>query len=305
MAESSIKLGRRRVEISHPDKVMFPDDGITKADLVDYYARIAETALRHYRGRTLTMHRYPDGIGDDGFYQKEIPSYFPDWFARAEMPKKEGGSITYAVVEEAACLPYLANQGCVTPHLSLSRHDRPDHPDRIIFDLDPSDDDFSKVQEAASDLRQLFDEASVTSFVKTTGSRGLHVLVPLDRSEPFDDARDFALGIAKQLAGMKPDRYTVEMRKKDRGDRIFIDYLRNAFGQTAVAPYAVRALPGAPIATPLHWDEALDDRMTPQRFTIENIFRRLGQTGDPWAGINRHRHDLAAIRRRMGEKTHA
>ena len=153
----TITLGNRRIELSHLDKVLFPKSGITKGELVDYYRRIADTMLPHLRERPLSMHRFPDGIGKDGFFQKNLPDYFPDWFDRVEL-EKEGGTVSYAVVGDAASLVYIANQGCITPHLSLARRDKPHRPDRLIFDLDPSDDDFGKVQQGAQHLKVLLDE---------------------------------------------------------------------------------------------------------------------------------------------------
>jgi len=285
--ERVIETGGREVAISHPDKVLFPDDGITKFEMAEYYRRVSDLALRHYRDRALSMHRYPDGIDAEDFFQKDIPDYFPDWIARETLPK-EGGEVTHVVANNAATLVYLANQGCITPHLALSRIDRPEHPDRMIFDLDPSDDDFGKVQETARHLGKLLDDLKLTSFVQTTGSRGLHVIVPLDRKADFDAVREFSHRICRALADRHPALMTVEQRKNKRGDKVFLDYLRNAYGQTSVAPYAVRARPGAPIATPLEWDEVGQSGLTPRKYRIDNIFRRLGQREDPWADIARH-----------------
>lgn len=296
MTERTVDIEGRTVELSKPDKVLFPTDGITKADLFDYYRRIAKVALPHYRGRPLTMERYPDGIDDEGFIQKDAPEYFPDWVERAEI-SKENGTVHHVLANNAATLAYLAGQGVITPHLGLSRVDRIRAPDRLIFDLDPSDNDFSKVQFAAKSLRATLDEMRFASFVQSTGSRGLHVVVPLDRSADFDDVRDFARRLTAVLARQHPKELTVEHRKKDRGDRVYLDIARNAYGQTAVGPYGVRARPGAPVATPLDWNEALDGRMGPQRYTIRNLFQRLGAKTDPWAAI-----DEAAVEARSLEK---
>ena len=301
MADSeTITLGNRRIELSHLDKLLFPESGLTKRDLVDYYRRIADTALPYFRDRPLSMHRFPDGIEAEGFFQKNVPDHFPDWFDREEM-KKEGGKVTYAIVNDAAALVYIANQGCITPHLSLARRDKPDHPDRLIFDLDPSDDDFAKVQETARLFKELLDRLELPVFIQTTGSRGFHLVVPLDRSEPFDQVRDFAHRLAERMAAKHRKLMTVEHRKGQRGDRVFLDTLRNAYGQTAVAPYAVRAKAGAPVATPLRWRDAAASDLTPQKYTIGNIFRRLAQTADPWAGIDGKAVALGAARQRLAE----
>ena len=255
-------------------------------------------ALRHYRDRALSMHRYPDGIDGDGFFQKNIGDHFPDWIERKVLPK-EDGEVTYVVASNAATLVYLADQACITPHLALSRIDRPHHPDRMIFDLDPSDENFDKVRMTAQHLRQFLNQLKLTSFVQTTGSRGLHVVVPLDRSLAFDRVREFSHCVCRELARQHPELMTFEQRKSKRGKRVFLDDLRNAYGQTSVAPYAVRARPGAPVATPLTWDEASRDDLDPQKYNIGNIFRRLGQIDDPWADIARHAQGLEDARKRL------
>ncbi len=285
MTTKTLRASGRDIEISSADKVLFPDDGITKMDLARYYAGIAETALPHYRDRPVTMQRFPDGIGADGFFQKNVPDHFPDWIERLEVPK-EGGVVTHALVGEAAALVYLADQGCITPHLALARAGAVRKPDRMVFDLDPSDDDFGKVQEVARAVKQALEARGLPSFVATTGSRGLHIVLSLDASEDVDRLRPFARDLAAKVAEAHPTLATTEQRKAKRGDRVLIDTFRTAYAQTAVAPYAVRARPGAPVATPLRWGEAFAADMAPDRYTIGSIFRRLGQMDDPWAGID-------------------
>ena len=182
---AGIKAAGRVVEISHPGQVLFPQDGVTKRDLAEYQARTAPFALPHYRDRALTMQRFPDGIGEKGFFQKNVPEYFPDWIDRVELPKKDG-TVTHAVIGEPAALVYLADQGCITSHLALARADTPRHPDRMVFDLDPSDGDFAKVQDVARALKQALDDRDLPSFVMTTGSRGLHIVLSLDGSAEVD-----------------------------------------------------------------------------------------------------------------------
>lgn len=285
MTTETLDIAGHEIEISNADKVLFPDDGITKADLAQYYARIAEVLLPHCRDRPLTLERFPDGIETDGFFQKNAPDHFPDWIARAEMPK-EDGTVSHALARTAADLVYLADQGCVTLHVGVARADRPDRADRLVFDLDPSDDDFGRVQEAAGRVRDALDAREVPSFVQTTGSRGLHVVVPIRRRAEFDALRGFMRGIAREIAEAHPALATVEQRKRERGDKVLIDTFRTAAGQTFVAPYSVRARPGAPVATPLSWEDALSSDMSPRKYGIDNIFRRLAQTPDPWASID-------------------
>jgi bifunctional non-homologous end joining protein LigD len=284
MTIRKVKTDAREVEVSNADKVLFPDAGITKLDLAEYYARIAETALPHFRDRPLTMERFPDGIAEAGFFQKNVPDHFPDWVERVELPK-EDGTVTQALINDAAALVFVADQGCITPHLALARAKTPDRPDRMIFDLDPSDGDFAKVQEVAHAVRGALDARGLPSFVKNTGSRGLHIVLALDGSVVVDALRPFARALAQEVADAHPKLATTEQRKSKRGDRVFVDTFRTAYGQSAVAPYGVRARPGAPVATPLRWEEALASDMTPNRYTISSIFRRLGQIEDPWKAI--------------------
>jgi bifunctional non-homologous end joining protein LigD len=288
----------RRVKLSNLEKVLFPAAGLTKSDLVAYYERVAPVMLPHLTGRPLSLQRYPDGIDAEGFMQKNASRYFPKWIRRARLAKQDG-AVAHVVAEDAATLVYLANQACVTLHVGLSRIDRIDHPDRMVLDLDPSDDDFEKVRRAARDARALFEEVGLVPFLQTTGSRGLHLWVPLDRAADFDEVREFAAKVAELLAARRPEELTTEQRKAKRGDRVLLDVARNAYAQTAVAPYSVRARPAAPVATPLAWRELDDPRLEPQRYTIKNLFRRLGQRGDPWAEIERHARCLNAARERL------
>lgn len=293
------------VEISKPDKVLFPDDGLTKRDLAEYYERVADTLLAHSSGRLVSMHRFPDGIDGESFFQKEVPDYFPDWIRRKTV-EKEGGEVTMVVLEDAATLVYLADQACITPHVWLSRVDSLHHPDRVIWDLDPSEGaSFDDVRWAARRIREALEETGLESFVMTSGSRGLHVWVPLDASADFDDVRAFARGLSELLVRRHPDRLTVEQRKDKRGDRVFLDYLRNAYAQTSAPPYSVRPRPGAPVATPLDWNEIGSGELGPRKYTIRNLFRRLGQKGDPWRGMGRHATSLGMASERLGELAEA
>lgn len=297
-----MKIDGRTIDVSSPDKVFFPDAGITKGDLVDYYRRVAEVMLPHVEGRAVTLQRFPDGIGEDGFYQKETPEYFPEWIRRVEV-EKEGGTVNHLVVEEAATLAYLADQGCITPHVWTSRVDRLRVPDRMVFDFDPPGDDpeeaFEEVRWAARSTREVLRQLGLAAFVQTSGSRGLHIHVPLAGDLGFDAVRELARGVAEVLVRRHPERLTTAQRKAKRGERIFIDVLRNAYAQTAVAPYAVRARPGAPVATPLEWDELGRSGMSPVAYTVENLFRRLGQRSDPWDRMGDAAADPGEARTRL------
>jgi bifunctional non-homologous end joining protein LigD len=271
------------VHLSNPGKALFPD-GLTKADLARYYDRVADTMLPHVRGRPVHMQRYPDGIEGHEIQQKQAPDYFPGFVERAHVPRKRGGSVDHVVIENRETLVYLAGQACITPHVWLARRDRLDNPDQLIFDLDPSDGDLAPIRDAARALRRLLEEAGLVPFVKTTGSRGLHVVCPLDRSATFDQTRAFARALAGVLVERDPGRFTIEARKEPRGGRLYLDTARNGYAQTVVAPYAVRALAGAPVACPLDWREI--GRVEPQTYTVRNVLRRLARKGDPWADID-------------------
>ena len=300
MARPTIELDGQAVELSSLDKVYFPEDGLTKGDLVDYYRRVAATMLPHLWDRPLSMQRFPEGIAAPGFYQKEAPDYFPRWIRRVPVPvKEEGQEQPQVVCDDAATLVYLANQGCITPHVWLSRTASLRHPDKLILDLDPPGEDFQVVRTAALALRDLLSELELPSFVMTTGSKGLHVALPLDGRATFEDSRAFARDVAALLVAMYPERYTLELRKGAREGRLFLDYLRNGTSATSVAPYAVRARRGAPVATPLDWGELKDRGLHSASYTIGNVFRRLGQKDDPWRDFYQAPCALDGARRRL------
>lgn len=293
MSARQVHLGTRTIEISRPDKIMFPDSEISKAGLVDYYQKIAEKMLPHLREHPLNMQRFPDGIQSESFYEKAIPDYFPDWIDRAEVRVKGKGETQNQVVcNDAATLVYLADQACITTHIWLSRVDKLDYPDKMIFDLDPPGEDFEPVRFAANVLKEILDEVELKSFVMTTGSRGLHVVVPLDRKSDFESSRAFARDLVDVLADREPDRLTTEVRKDQRKGRLFLDYLRNSYAQTSVPPYTLRAIAAAPVATPIEWDRLEDPDLDSQTYNIQNIFRRLGQVEDPWKDIFSHAQSL-------------
>jgi bifunctional non-homologous end joining protein LigD len=301
---SEMHFGKYSVEITNADKVFFPEGKLTKGDLIEYYLEAASVILPHLADRLIVMHRFPDGIDGEGFYHKDVPDYFPNWIDRQTV-KKEGGSITHILCSNAATLAYIANQGCITPHTWLSRRDRIDYPDQLIFDLDPPGEEaptgegFGEVRRTALALKELLEDLGLRAFVKTTGSRGLHVMTVLDRSANFDEVRAFARGVARLLVDRNPDRLTVEQRKAQRWDRIFIDVARNAYAQTAAPAYAVRPKPHAPVSTPLDWSELNDTKLDSQTYNLENIRRRFGQKQDPWAAIYRHGHSLKEPQQRL------
>lgn len=302
----TIEVGGRTVDVSSPDKVLFPAAGLTKADLARYYAAVADAVLPHVVGRPLTLQRFPNGVDAAGFYSKERPSYFPDWIGSATVPvrsptrKDEGGVLVMVVVGGAADLVYLANQACTTLHVWTSRADRPDAPDRLVFDLDPADEDLDVVRDAALDLREILGDLGLVPFVKASGSRGLHVEVPLDRSAGTDEVRAFAEAVADEVAERAPEQRTTAFLKAERAGRLYLDVARNGVGQMTVAAYSVRALPEAPVATPLEWDELDDPLFSPRRWTLTTVPGRLADTGDPWADLDASVRPLGPARAALG-----
>ncbi len=272
------------VEITHSGKLLFPKDRINKEDVAVYYERIAPFMLPHIKDRPLTLRRYPEGIEKEGFYNKHAPDYFPDFIKRINVPMhSEKGKIAEMVsADEASDLVYFANQNVIEIHMGLSTAKMLEKPDQIIFDFDPSDNDFEKVRTAALELEDILDELDLPSFVKTTGSRGVHVHIPIKPEKKFADVKDYARNLAQHLNDILPDITTLEHRKEKRGDRVFIDYLRNDYAMTTITPYSLRAKIGAPVATPIAWEELGDQSLKSGSFTMKNIFRRLGNRPDPW-----------------------
>jgi bifunctional non-homologous end joining protein LigD len=297
---AEITAGGITVPLTHPDKVLFPAEGITKADLARYYADVAGSMLPPLRDRPVTLVRYPDGLDGERFFQKNASSYFPAWIRRATMGKA-GGQVEHVVCDKPATLVYLANQACIEIHAFTSRADKPGVPDQVVFDFDPPDGErFARVRQAALRARDLLaHDLGLTSFVRTTGGRGLHVHVPLIRRADFDAVREFALRASDVLARRYPDAITTEQRKDNRGGRIYADVMRNAYAQTVVASYSLRARPGAAAAVPLSWDEVEDDSLEPGQFTMKAVRARLGRGRDPWAAFADSRRGLGAAGKRL------
>jgi bifunctional non-homologous end joining protein LigD len=295
-----VRVDGHQIEISRPEKVLFPEDGITKGELVEYYARIAPTMLPHLRNRPLTLERYPDGIGSKRFFQKEVSSYFPEWIRRVTV-KKVGGTVTHTVCNDTATLVYIANQASITPHIFLSRLDKLDNPDQLVFDLDPQDDDFAPVRSTARAFRQLLEELGLPGFLKTTGSRGLHIVIPLKRTEGFNAVRDFARELARIVVSQAPGERTVEQLKANRGSRVFIDTNRNGYAQLVAPAYAVRPRKGAPVSVPLDWSEIGKSSIRSNSFTIRTVFARLDKVEDPWADFWRRSVSLTQARKKLAQ----
>ncbi len=296
-----VKIGRHTMEITRPEKVLFPEDGITKGELIEYYARIAPRILPHLRNRPLTLERFPDGLHKVRIFQKQASSYFPKWIRRATV-KKVGGTVTHVVCNDTATLVYLANQACVTPHIVLGRADRMDLPDQMVLDLDPQGEDFEPVRSTAQAFKALLDELGLPAYLKTTGSRGVHIVVPLQRREGFDSVRDFARDLARIVVSQAPGERTLESLKIKRGNRVFIDINRNGYAQLVAPAFAVRARPGAPVSLPVDWSELRKKDLRSDGVTIRTIFDRLDTASDPWADFWRSGVSLARARARLHRK---
>lgn len=296
----TIKVGRYVIELSHEDKILFPKSGITKEDLAHYYERIGPIMFPYVKNRLDSMQRFVHDITQESFFQKDAPDYFPDWITRKPIAREDGKMVHYVVLDKRATLVYLANQGCITPHVWLSRADKLHYPDRMIFDLDPSGSaTFTDVRKIALLFKQQLEQCGLVPFAMTTGSRGIHVVVPLSRKQDFDYVRTFARDVCKVITALAPKITTLEMRKDARGNCIFLDYLRNGFGATGAAPYSVRPKEHAPVATPLHWKEVEDPKLTAQSYTITTIFDKLKRDGDPWKDINKSAKSLLQARKKL------
>lgn len=281
------------VAITHPEKVMFPDDGITKGELCAYYELVAPLMLPHVAGRPLTLERFHRGIGEKGFFQKNVAKGAPDWLERVTVPKHDG-VVNYPVVREVRGIMWLANQNCITPHVWTSRVPELFHPDLCVFDLDPLDNDLTVLRKATLMLRDLLAELGLSSWVKTSGSKGFHIVVPLDGKANSGDVARFAHAVGRAFVQRDPAHLTQEFYKVDRGGRILVDTGRNEFGATYAAAYAVRPRPNAPVSAPCTWEEVESGNAEPRTFTLRGMAARLDAKGDVWSDLARLPHALPA-----------
>ncbi len=274
--------------ISHPNKIYFPKNNITKEALIEYYAKVSDYFLPHTKSRPITIERYPNGIDESGFIQQNVKKDEP----HITVKQKSGDDTHHPKINSKEDLHYYANLGTITFHHYLSTEDAINKPDIMMFDLDPSQKNLKALHTIAKAIKTVLEDKGLTSFIMTSGSKGYHIIIPIKPEHDFDYVRDYAKGIAETVIERHPDLATIEMQKDNREGKIFIDYLRNAFGQTTVVPYAVRTKKDAPVATPLTWDE-LTSSMHPQKYTIENIFKRLGKKEDPFKHLYKKRQSLS------------
>lgn len=295
-----IRVGGQRIDLSHLDLQMFPGDGITKEDIIVYYRTVARVMLRHVKDRPLTLQRSPKGIEGETLCESHRPDDFPDWIPGVPASDKNGGA-TYITVETPADFVYLANLGVTTLYMGLSRVDRIDYPDRMVFDLEPGTADFSQVQKAARRLNQLLQSLGLAGYVQTTGLKGMQVLAPIKRTLPFDAVGEVAAAIASRLESSFPKLVTTDTDPEQWNGRVFIGHSRNAIGNTVVVPYSLRTRAGAPVATPLDWREVSATNLQADKYTLRNIRRRLSQKPDPWDNMNRRASSLMKAQERLAK----
>ncbi len=278
--------------ITHPEKILFPDDGITKGELASYYETIAPVMLPHLRRRPITMERFHRGIGSPGFFQKDVSKGFPEWLERVEVPK-HGGTVHHPIANDTRSLLWLANQNSITIHVWPSRTPNLYNPDICIFDLDPSKEDaLNTLVQAALNLRDLLIELGLPSWIKTSGSKGFHIAVPLDGKSDFGTVARFAHVVGKIMVKRDPDNLTQEFSKADRGGRILVDTGRNGYSATYAATYTVRAKACAPVSAPCTWEELERGDVGPKTFTLRTMAQRIADVGDLWADLLKKKRSL-------------
>lgn len=289
-----MKVGRHTVDLSNADKILFPDAEIAKGDIISYYADVYELMQPFLSNRPVMIQRFPDGIDTDGFYQKSVADYFPDYIEPISV-KKEGGNLNHISCNSKAAMVYLANQGSITFHNWLSSKDDLDNPHELVIDLDPPEGDFEMVRKGALHIRDFLEDISITSFVQTTGSEGLHVFIPLRANSGYQQVRATAKELGERLTEQHPDVFTMAQRKENREGKLFFDLHAIAYGQTNVTPYSIRPRNNAPIATPLDWDEVNSKDLGPQSYHLRNIRKRLSQKGNPWKEMRKHAITITSL----------
>ena len=277
----------KTVKLSSPERVLFPDDGITKGDVFAYYERVADTLVPHLRDRPFTMKRYPHGITGEVFFQKQAPKHLPDWIPTRQFRtwRREGGSrlVDFALVNSPEAVLFMVQNNCIDMNAWYSRVDKPHRPDFVLFDLDPPDGGFELAIEVAQLIRELLDDVGLPGYVKTSGADGIHVVAPIARRATFEQTYAFAEQASRLLEQRHPGKITTEWLKKKR-EGVLVDHRQNGWGKTIASVYSVRPKPGAPVSTPLHWDE-LTPGVRPRDFSMEVALGRIERHGDLFAPI--------------------
>jgi bifunctional non-homologous end joining protein LigD len=286
------------VKITNPDKVLFPRDSYTKADVISYYRSVSDVMLPFLRNHPTAMLRFNAGIDGERFFHKNAPDYFPDFIDRADLPTSKR-TTKMPVVNNIDALTYIANHNCIEFHVLPMLADSLWPTDRMVRDFDPDTETFDGVRQAARWARELLDDVGLTPYVMTSGSRGLHIWVPVSKESTVEEVHDLSGLVADVLVSRYPDVLTREFHRVERGDRIYVDIARNGPGQHAVAPYSLRAKDRAPVATPITWDEVDDDSLTPLRYALADVPALIEKRDDPWKGIHRKRPSIAKPRSRL------
>jgi bifunctional non-homologous end joining protein LigD len=297
--KDSYIFGDITVALTHVDRIVFPDLGIPKGEVLDYYKRVADLMVPELRDRPLSMERFTKPVTSGGFFQKHAQKHYPPWIERVEIGGKT--IVEYPIANSAAALVYFANQGGVAFHIWTCRTADPEHPDLLVFDLDPPDGKFDLVVEVAKLLHELLDDLKLPAFVKTTGSKGLHVVVPLDGVATYPEVNELLQAIGTLMCTRFPDLVTMEFYKKDRKGRLFFDTLRNVAGATFVAPWSLRGRAGAPISAPLTWPELDDPKLRANSIGLRDFQARFDAHGDPWFGFRKHLGSVASAMRRLAK----
>lgn len=277
-----------KTPLTNRNKVLFPKSDITKEEVFQYYENIANIIIPYLKDRPLTMQRFPKGINEEGFFQKNAPDYFPDWISTSKVKKKDGW-VNHIICNSKEILLYLVNQYVLTFHVALSKIDKINYPDKMVFDIDPPKEKFQLAVKAAKALHHILEEKlKLKAYVMTSGSKGLHIVVPIKATVPFERVHSFSKQIANYICNNNPTTFTTAIKKDKREGRCYIDYLRNSYAQTSVVPFSIRALEKAPVATPLHWNELDNTKLNATSYNIDTIFERLEKTGDPWQNFEQN-----------------
>ena len=279
MTKSQAKVD---VNFTSLDRVVFPEAKLTKGDVLEYYAKVADVLLPHLRDRPITLERLPEGLGGQLFWQKNTPAYYPKWIPRVKLPTEKGTKVEYTLVNDLRTLLYLVNQNTITFHTWFSRVKRADTPDFVLFDIDPHQSTFPNAVKVAKALHEILDDEGVENFVKTSGKSGLHVMTPWKPKQGgFDEARGWAERVAQRVADALPTIATTQRSISARGNRVYVDAMQNAKGKHAVPPYVLRATPTATVSMPLKWNE-LTAKLSPKQFDMKAALKRIARSkSDP------------------------
>jgi bifunctional non-homologous end joining protein LigD len=303
MADREVRRGNRVVKLSSADRVLFPDDGVTKGDLFDYYAAVAPVLIPHLRDRPFTMKRYREGAAGPVFFQKQAPKGMPDWIPTRQFRTypREGGSrlVDFPLVNDDLALLWMVQMHCIDMNAWYSRVDKPDRPDFVLFDLDPPDEEggFELAIEVAHLIHELLEEVELPGWVKTSGADGIHVVAPIQRRSSFEETYAFAEQASRLLEARHPGKVTTEWLKKKR-EGVLVDHRQNGHGKTIASVYSVRPKPGAPVSTPLRWEELTPD-VRPRQFSMEVALKRVEEHGDLFEPTLEEARPLGAAAKRL------